>query len=120
LPLVWEDIDAVPLPRALQQLSKASGMNVVLDPRALPEDAANMKITAQFASVPVDAAVRILANMADLQAVRLDNVFYVTTPKRAAQLQAEQTRSDAQLGGALPGGLQPGLGGNPFGIGPKP
>jgi len=92
LPLVWEEMDGVPLPRALQQLAKASGMNVVLDPRALTDDAATLKITAQFASVPVDAAVRVLANMADLQAVQVGNVFYVTTPKRAAQLLGEQKR----------------------------
>ncbi len=92
LPLVWEEMDGVPLGRALLQLGKASGLNVVLDPRALGEDLANLKITAHFANVPVDSAVRILANMADLQAVQLDNVFYVTTPKRAAQLLAEQKK----------------------------
>jgi hypothetical protein len=91
-PLVWEEMEGVPLSRALQQLAKASGMNVALDPRALTEDLANLKITVQFANVPVDSAVRILANMADLQAVQVDNVLYVTTPKRAAQLLSEQKR----------------------------
>jgi RNA polymerase sigma factor (sigma-70 family) len=92
LPLVWEEMEGLTLARALQQLAKASGMNVVLDSRALSDDAANLRITVQFANVPVDTAVRVLASMADLQMVQLDNVFYVTTPKRAAQLLAEQKR----------------------------
>jgi hypothetical protein len=64
-------------------------MNVVLDPRALAESGEKLTVTARFHNVPVDTAVRILSNMADLQMVRLDNVLYITTPKRAAQLQAE-------------------------------
>jgi hypothetical protein len=69
-------------------------MNVVLDPRALAPDQAKLTVSGQFANVPVDTAVRVLANMADLQAVRLDNVLYVTTPKRATQLQAETKPAD--------------------------
>jgi hypothetical protein len=53
----------------------------------------NLKITADFANVPVDSAVRILANMADLQMVQVDNVLYVTTPKRAEQMQAQTKKS---------------------------
>ena len=94
LPLVWEDFENVPLSTALQRLAKASGMNVVLDPRALAPDQAKLTVSGQFANVPVDTAVRVLANMADLQAVRLDNVLYVTTPKRATQLQAETKPAD--------------------------
>ncbi|HVS35422.1 MAG TPA: sigma-70 family RNA polymerase sigma factor [Gemmataceae bacterium] len=96
LPLVWEEMDDMPLPRALQQLARASGMNVVVDPRALTEDGAKLKVTVQFANVPVDSAVRILANMADLQALRIDNVLYVTTAKRAAQLQAERAHNPTE------------------------
>jgi RNA polymerase sigma factor (sigma-70 family) len=92
LPLVWEEFDKVPLPAALRRLSLASGVNVVLDPRALSSDQANVAVGAHLANVPVDTAVRILANMVDLQMVRLDNVLYVTTPKRAAQLLGEHKR----------------------------
>jgi hypothetical protein len=31
--------------------------------------------------------------MADLQMVQMDNILYVTTPKRATQLQAEQKKA---------------------------
>jgi RNA polymerase sigma factor (sigma-70 family) len=89
LPLVSEDLEKVSLPTAFLRVAKASGMNVVLDPRALSAEDAKLTVNARLANVPVDTAVRILANMADLQMVRLDNVLYVTTPKRASQLQAE-------------------------------
>jgi hypothetical protein len=94
LPLVWEDIENVTLAKALQQLAKGSGMSIVLDPRALPDD--SLKIRAGFFNVPVDSAVRILANMADLQMVQVDNVLYVTTPKRAEQMQT-QTKKTLEL-----------------------
>jgi hypothetical protein len=94
LPLVWEELENVSLPAALLRMAKASGMNVVLDPRALTTEQAKLTVTCQFDNVPVDTAVRILANMADLQMVRLDNVLYITTPKRASQLQAETKPAD--------------------------
>jgi RNA polymerase sigma factor (sigma-70 family) len=92
LPLIWEEFEKVSLPTALQRLAKGSGMNVVLDPRASTEGGEKLTVSARFANVPVDTAVRILANMADLQMVRLDNVLYVTTPKRALQLKVEEPK----------------------------
>jgi RNA polymerase sigma factor (sigma-70 family) len=92
LPLIWEEFEKVSLPNAFLRLAKGSGINVVLDPRALDEGGEKLTVRARFANVPVDTAVRILANMADLQMVRLDNVLYVTTPKRAAQLKAEELK----------------------------
>jgi hypothetical protein len=87
LPLVFEDFDDQPLPVALRTLANATGLSVVLDHSAadkLP------KVTAQFHNVPVDTAVRVLADMADLGMVRLDNVLYVTARDKAARLQADQ------------------------------
>jgi hypothetical protein len=100
-PLVWEDFEKVALPTAFLRLANGSGMNVVLDPRALTEEGEKLKVTARFTNVPVDTAVRILANMADLQMVRLDNVLYVTTPKRASQIQAE-TKPKTEEGDIAP------------------
>jgi hypothetical protein len=44
-------------------------------------------------NVPVDTAVKVLADMADLGFVRLDNLLYVTSREKAARLRAEQTPS---------------------------
>jgi hypothetical protein len=39
--------------------------------------------------VPLDAAVRLLADMANLKLVRLANVYYVTSPPNARLLRKE-------------------------------
>jgi RNA polymerase sigma factor (sigma-70 family) len=111
LPLVWEEFENEPLADALRRLSSASGMNIVLDPRALSAEQAKITVNGQFANVPVETAVRVLANMADLQTVRLDNVLYVTSPKRAAQLQQEK-KPDDEPAPRLPKqfGVMPGFG----------
>jgi RNA polymerase sigma factor (sigma-70 family) len=88
LPLVYEEFEERPLPAALKALASASGMSVVLDGQAAPDKGA--KVTADFHNVPVDTAVRVLADMAGLSMARLDNVLYVTTREKAGLLQAEQ------------------------------
>jgi RNA polymerase sigma factor (sigma-70 family) len=88
LPLVYEEFEDKALPAALKALASASGMSVVLDGQAAPDK--GVKVTADFHNVPVDTAVRVLADMAELGMVRLDNVLYVTTREKAKQLQAEQ------------------------------
>jgi hypothetical protein len=40
--------------------------------------------------VPLDTAVGLLASMADLRAVSLDNVLYVTSRAKAKELEAEK------------------------------
>jgi hypothetical protein len=88
LPLVYENVDGWPLETALQALANDSGYNIVLDPQ--PGAAKTPKLTASLHNVPVDTAVRLLADMADMGMVRLDNVLYVTTREKAARMQAEQ------------------------------
>jgi RNA polymerase sigma factor (sigma-70 family) len=88
LPLVYEEFEEKSLAAALKTLASASGMSVVLDGQAQPDT--GLKVTADFHNVPVDTAVRVLADMAGLSMVRLDNVLYVTTREKAGQLQAEQ------------------------------
>ena len=84
--------DKRPLAEALEELADATGFNIVLDPRV--GDKAKASLTASLKGVPLETAVRVLADMADLKPVLLDNVFYVTTRANAAVLQAEQARRD--------------------------
>jgi RNA polymerase sigma factor (sigma-70 family) len=81
LPLVWEVFDNVPLATALQALGDDTGYNIVIDPRL----AGKLKtpVTAALKNVPVDTAVRLLAGMDSLRAVRVDNVFYITPAENA-------------------------------------
>jgi RNA polymerase sigma factor (sigma-70 family) len=93
LPLIWDDFENTPLNQAFERVAEASGFNVVIDPRV--GDKTKTNITAQLNNVPTDTAVRLLADMAGLGVVQMDNVFYVTTRENAATLQAEQEQQNA-------------------------
>ena len=80
-----------PLQQALQDLAAHAGINVVVDCR-VAESAANTPVTATFTLVPLDTAVRFLADMADLGTVAADNVLYVTTKANAEAIRAEQAQ----------------------------
>jgi RNA polymerase sigma factor (sigma-70 family) len=97
-PLVWDSFDETPLVQVLPRLADASGQNVIADPSA--GEQLKTKITAKLNNVPIDTAVRLLANMANLRAVQIDNVMYVTTPQKAKQLREEQKKLDAERMGA--------------------
>jgi RNA polymerase sigma factor (sigma-70 family) len=93
LPLVHVVYVERPLEEALRELAVGTTYSVVIDDRAA--DPVKVEVTATLLNAPLDTAVRVLADMAGLQPVRLDNVFYVTTPENAARQQAEQSRQPA-------------------------
>jgi RNA polymerase sigma factor (sigma-70 family) len=99
-PLVWEVFEDRDLTAAFDDLANASGYNVVVDAK-VKETVKKTQVTARLANVPVDTAVRLLADMAELDVVLLDNVFYVTTPDKAKRLQ-EKTRRPAPTALAAP------------------
>jgi hypothetical protein len=78
------------LDEALQELSDSSGISVVLDGRAKKK--AKVCVTARLNNVSIDTAVLILADMADLRLVVLDNVLYVTTKGNALQVKGWHER----------------------------
>lgn len=78
------DCDGTTLAAAVKQLAADCGANVVLDPRL--KDKANAAVTLKLDDVPLETAVRLLAEVADLSAVRMSNVLFVTTPERAEKL----------------------------------
>lgn len=81
-----------PLDEALLELSEQSGISIVLDPRV--GDKAKTPITARFpAETNVAQATRILADMADLKAVRVDAIMYVTTRSNMTAFPAEAPSS---------------------------
>lgn len=83
------DLDEVPLAKALQRLAKQTQTNLVLDPR-LPKDARETTITLQLDDVPLETAVRLVVEVANLKPVLRDNVLFVTTEERADKLRREQ------------------------------
>jgi RNA polymerase sigma factor (sigma-70 family) len=102
-PLVWDSFEEVSLAQILPRLAETSGYNLVADPKA--GEKLQTKLTMQLNNVPIDTAVRLLANMAGLSVVRLDNVFYVTTAENAKQLREEQAKINPEIpviGAAVP------------------
>ena len=79
---------------SIARLADASGISVVLDARVV-EKAGKTPVTATLNNIPLDTAVRLLADMADLKAVAIDNVLYVTAKANAEALQAEQDKRKA-------------------------
>ncbi|MCS7022909.1 MAG: hypothetical protein NZ703_03850 [Gemmataceae bacterium] len=71
----------------LRHLAAETGANIVLDPRL--KDKAQQLITLRLEDVPLESAVRLLAEVADLRVVRLTNILYITTPERAERLRAD-------------------------------
>jgi hypothetical protein len=104
LPLVNATYEQRPLEELLQALSDATGFTVVLDARHAG-DRAGAPVSALLNNVPLDTAVRLLADQAELEAVLLDNVLQVTTPDQARALQAEQEKLNRRgLERVSPGG----------------
>jgi type II secretory pathway component GspD/PulD (secretin) len=86
------DLDAVPFKQAVKQLARETGANLIVDSKLAKEiDAA---VTLQVEDVPLETALRLLAEAAGLKPVRLGNVIYLTNKANAQEL-----RSDPDLSG---------------------
>lgn len=108
------DCDGTEFATAAKQLAADTGANVVVDPRL--GDKAKKAVTLKLDDVPLETAVRLLAEVADLRAVRMSNVLFVTTPEKAKVLREDAdgptSPSPANPFFPLGGGLVP-----PIGIG---
>jgi hypothetical protein len=110
LPLVNATFDRKPLGEALKELARQSGMNVVVDVRLAEK--AKTPVTARFVNTPLDTAVGLLADMAELKPFVLDNLLYVTTRENA-------DRHEARVRPKLPPGADDAEGG-PYRMGNGP
>jgi RNA polymerase sigma factor (sigma-70 family) len=105
LPRVVQQFRKVGLEQALEEIADATGYNIVVDVRV--EEKASVKVSARLMNVPVDTAVRLLADMAGLTVVRIDNVFYITSAENARKMATDKpvTRSgERQPRGGMPSG----------------
>jgi hypothetical protein len=102
--LIDIELDKRPLAEALQDVMDRHGVTITLDGSV--GDKAKMPITTIFDRVPLQTVVRLMANMADLDVVPVENMLYVTTKTKAAELRKENKRwkEDKELRPALPGG----------------
>jgi hypothetical protein len=80
--------DRRPLAEAVQELSEITGASIVIDPRT--GDKRDLPVTAVFLNdVSLKTALTMLADMAGLKAVMLEQGLYVTTPENAVVLGKE-------------------------------
>jgi RNA polymerase sigma factor (sigma-70 family) len=87
-PLVNVACSQRPIEAVLNDLSRQSGRNVILDARVKDRDQLTISLT--LLNTPLDTAVRMISEMVDLKTFSIDNVFLVTTPGNAAALISEE------------------------------
>jgi hypothetical protein len=104
------------LREALQDLAALTGVSVTADVRL--SDELNTQVTASFNNdITLEAALRLLANMADLKLVLADGGVYITSAENAQAMekeararreprQAEQARPEAGFAPAPGGGAK--------------
>ncbi len=102
--LVQQNFHETELSEALTKIMVDSDVNIVLDPRALKERGNKTEISARLMNVPVETALKLLANMADLAVVQLDNVYFVTTPANAEKLSKDKPKERRFVKPEAPGG----------------
>ena len=109
--------DKHPLSKALQEVLKPTGMKLVVD-TARTGEKSKTPVSATLDGTTVEAAIRLLADMADLRPVVYDNVVYLTTRENASNFLKALPRDrmpqmNLGLGGGLGGvnGLGGGIGG---------
>jgi hypothetical protein len=112
LPIVNADFERRPLQEALKELTATSGLSTVIDIRV--SEKAKAPVSATLHNVPLDTAVQVLADMADLKSLVIDNVLYVTS-KENAKAMTEKAPKQMPF---LPGGAGAlGFGGGALGFG---
>jgi len=87
----------------LKELSDMTGVSVVLDAQKQPDS--TMQLTADFRNVPLESAVRVLADMAGMKSVVLENMIYVTAYQHAENMKEELGLTQPMAKTDKPGGM---------------
>ncbi len=85
------DLDKVDMAAALKQLSRDTATNLLLDTRVPGKDA-KATVTLQLEDVPLDTAIKLVAEAGGLKPVQIGNVMLVTTRALAGEM-----RNDPEL-----------------------
>lgn len=92
----------VTLAKALNELAQSMALNMVIDPRLMKD--AQTPVTLQVEDATLETAVRLLAEIGGMKAVRMGNVLFVTSEARA-----EKIRREEQQAPSAPNPLNPGM-----------
>jgi hypothetical protein len=107
VPLVHLLVERRPLEDVLRTLADQSDSSIMLDVRE--GEKGKKLVSANLLNAPLDSALFLLGEMAELRLVRLDNVYYLTTPEKAQSVEAAwklflQRQRSPDLGGfGIPG-----------------
>jgi type II secretory pathway component GspD/PulD (secretin) len=82
------DLNGEVMVKAVKDLAQNTGTNILIDPRS-QKAAEGAKVTLQLDDVPLDSAVRLMAELNGLKSVRMGNVLLLTSEERAEKLRAE-------------------------------
>jgi hypothetical protein len=82
------DVADVPVGKALREIARKTGINIVFDPRIGKQ--MNQPVSLQVEEATVETALRLIAELVDLKAVRMGNVVFVTDPARAERIRREE------------------------------
>jgi hypothetical protein len=107
------DLQEVEFAKALKQLARETGTNLVIDGRVKKEAAA--AVTLELDDVPLETAVRLMAESVNLKPVRVGNVLYVCSKTIAAELRADPDLNPPAMPMPGEGPAVPGLPGPPPG-----
>jgi hypothetical protein len=95
------DVEDVPFSKAVRNLAKNHGLNLVIDPKVMKQS--EVPVSLQVENAGIETAVRLLAELANLKAVRMGNVMFVTTEEKAKKIRdEEQQQLDNPLNPNLP------------------
>ncbi|MFT3880564.1 MAG: hypothetical protein QM703_12985 [Gemmatales bacterium] len=79
------------LAAALDELSKDTGISIILDPRS-EAAAREIKTSTSFRNLKLINAVRLLASMADLTVITVDGALFVSTAENCRKLEEEMAK----------------------------
>jgi hypothetical protein len=88
VPLVRLTFTDTPLRKALEELATRFDRTILVAPQAAEK--ADAAVTAKLVNVPLDHAVELLAEMAELALVKKGNALYVTTRERAEKMKGQR------------------------------
>jgi hypothetical protein len=81
------DLDGVEFAEAIKQLSRETGVNLVLDPAVAKE--AQGKVTLRLTDAQLDGVVVLMCQMVGLKRVRLGNTLFICSKQVAKELQSD-------------------------------
>jgi hypothetical protein len=105
------DLTDVPLKKAARELARNHGVSLVIDPKVAKDT--DTSVSLQVDDTTLETALRLMAEMADLKAVRMGNVIMITTETRAKKIREEEQNQNSfnpMLNQVFPQGVVGGFG----------